>query len=124
MSVHHTDIFYKTNHLSLDKKIELLNYSKELATHWHLDKLENSFTRKKIENATWDDVLNNFNIDSHFFIIHRRGYGDWKSFPDRWCGEIGYATFNSNKNIYLFLYISEDNLERIIEKFNLKVKLF
>ena len=116
---HLSDSFFITNKFDLETKKQILIDSKELATNWWVDILdiEKSFTRKKIE-MSFEDILNKLQNNSHFVLIHRKGYsGDEQEFY----GEIGFTTMTS-PSYFLWINLKVDDFYKIVEKYNLKEK--
>jgi hypothetical protein len=123
------DVFYKVDKLSLSKKIEIMNYAKSICFKWWVDKLDCSvsISRQKID-MSFDEIIEKFTNKCHFVIIHRRGDTKWKdkdkdNLYDEWCGEIGFCTMGLGIDYYLWIYITEEQLENLINKFNLEPNL-
>lgn len=123
MNEYYNDIFYRVDDLSLEDKIKIIDKAKELSFKWNVDVLDCavSWGRQRID-MSYDNIMKKFNDSCHFVVIHRRGYEDWKDkehFDNRWCGEIGFSTMTGVSN-YLWVWLSEENLENLISIFNLK----
>jgi hypothetical protein len=113
------DIFFDTGEFSLEFKIQILKRAHELSYHWWSDVLR-SYQREKIEDADFDESIKSLNEDSHFVIIHRRGYVEWNTEEswNKWKGEIAFRTLYS-KDIFVFLYLTEENLYKLLEEFKI-----
>jgi len=123
MDNHINDIFYKVNNLNFKKKKEIIKHSYNICFDWWVDKLDcsESWSRQKVD-MTFDEIMSKFTNDSLFVIIHRRGYESWKkSEIYKWKGEIGFCTMG-DPSWYLWIYITENNLVELINKYNLKEK--
>lgn len=119
------DIFYDLSHLSFDEKVGLLKYSKSICNDWWVDKLDcsESFGRQTID-MDFDEILEKCNESCIFNVIYRRGMEEWKDTKSifrtqNWAIEVGFTTMESI-SYYLWIYIDENKLDEIIEKFNLK----
>lgn len=112
MSYNH-DIFYKISDLSLIDKSEIIHYAKRKATDWWVDKLDcaESWSRQKVE-MSFSDIMQKFTNKCHFTVIHRRGYEKK--------GEIGFSTMGLGIEYYLWINISEEDLDELVEKFELE----
>lgn len=114
-NIHHHDIFYKT---TPEQFLELVDWAEDKAFEIRVDVLK-KFQRERTDK-TLDDFKKLLNKENGFnVVIYRRGYENRKGkklFKDRWCIEIG-----SNVDVYyLFMYLKEDYLTEMIEKFKLK----
>lgn len=116
-NIYHPDIFYEINDLTLDQKKEICKEAKELSFKWWTDKLV-SIKREKIE-VDFDKVLNLLTPQSHFVVIHRKGYDKWKDkewFEQNWCLEIGF-----NEGVfYLWILVDQKKVPYFVEKYKLK----
>jgi len=123
-NIHHKDTFYDVREMSLEDKINICKEVKELAYEWWVDKLDcsESWARQKID-MSFEDILDKLTDGSHFVVIHRRGYDDWKNnrewFSGNWCLEVGFTTMKDPSH-YLWLHAEEKHIGPITEKYNLK----
>ncbi len=108
------DIFYDDTHLSVQQKIELMRNAKEQSYEWWVDILDcsKSYSRQRIE-MSFEDILKKFDNNSHFVIIHRRGYRNWDFHV-----EIGFRSM-TGIDYFLWIHLKEDKLSYFIEKYNL-----
>lgn len=115
MSNHKQHIFGKVDNLSLKKKISILDLAKELSYEYRIDKLDCSisWSRQQID-MSFEDVMKKFDSSCHFVVILRRGFDFEKN-----KGEIGFRS-GGKINYFLFIYLTPENLEKIIKKYNLK----
>ena len=112
------DIFYKTNKLSLKKKIAIINDAKKVSMDWWVDILDcsKSFRRQRFE-MSYEDVMEKFNNSCHFVIIHRMHSMHGISGDDE-NGEIAFSTLKAI-DYFLWVNISIENLQKIIKKYKL-----
>lgn len=112
-----SDIFYYTNDLNLDKRIDIFNLAKELCYNWWVDILDcsKSFAREKIE-MSYEDAMKKFNMSSHFRVILRREY--WRN-PIKEYIQVVYRT-STTPDYFLWIEVDSKHLDTFIEKFNLK----
>jgi hypothetical protein len=113
------DIFYSTNDLSFETKLEILEWAKEHSYDYHIDVLRGGVARKRTD-MDFDEGIQYFSDDSHFVVIHRRGYDDWNN-PNsfnKWKLEVGFRTMKAI-DYFMFIYCDEKYVDEIVEKFNL-----
>ena len=116
---HFQSLFYRVP--SMEVMREVLEYARTLPHTFKVDILDcnKSFSRERV-NMSWEDIMEKLESNCHMVIIHRRGYESWKtsSGEGTWCGELGFSTYYS-PSYYLFVYISEKDLDKVIKKFGL-----
>lgn len=118
------DLFYKISELDFNTKSKILNYAFEHSYLWHADKLVG--WRRQRQDVSFDFIIDKFKHNSHFVVIHRRGLLEAKDDEvyrrTRWCGEIGFTSMDlKDEQWYLFIYISEYNLRKLVKKFGLSL---
>jgi len=110
------DIFYNIQELSLLQKTELLNDCKEICIDWWVDKLDcsESFARQRL-NMSFDEIMSKLDDSAHFVVIDRSYYpiDEKKHF------EIGFRAMTTI-DYFLFIWVEDEKMARIIEKYNLK----
>ena len=116
MSSFERDIFYETDHLSLQEKREILVLAHELCYQWKWDQLV-GFHRETVEGKMFKDCLEGFREQDHFVFIHRKGGVSLHSHPTEWCIETGYT--HHNRNGYLFIFVEDTALKLFEDTFNL-----
>lgn len=120
MSDYERDVFYGVQTLSLNDKIDIINYSKDKSYEWWVDKLDcsESWARQRID-MSFEEVMLKFSNSCHFTIIHRKGY---KNDSDlwRWKVEVGFSTMGGGVDYFLWIHMEETELSKLIEKFKLK----
>lgn len=117
------DIFYQTDHLNLTTKSQILEDAYQVCYNYHVDKLETGNVQRQRTDMTFNQIFNSFDENCHFVVIYRRGFDDDNQFMGRpsWKGEIGFTTMNpGNDNYFLFIYLTEDQLFDLVDKFELK----
>lgn len=122
---HEQDIFYTTDHLSIEDKKNLLGDTKALCYHWHVDILDcsKSWSRERI-NMSFDDALSKLKANSHFVVIHRRGFIEHKGKErdlfnmSEWCLEIGFTTMET-PSYYLWINCEPEHIEYIKTRYKL-----
>lgn len=126
------DIFYETNHLSIDQKKKLLLDAKEKSYDWHVDKLDcnASFARQKQKYFRFNKIIKMFEESKfkHFVFINRKGFVTPQKIKKlrmtEFCIETGIRISdpnNVNIDYFLFIYINEKHLEFFIKKYRLKL---
>jgi hypothetical protein len=114
---YYSDIFYSFN---LDVFLDIIRWGVENAYSVKVQVLNSS--RRVDTDLTIDQYLEirEESKFKHDVVIYRRGHPDWKNnefFNTSWCIEIGSCT---DKH-FLFIYVKEDKLQELINKFNLIV---
>ena len=114
MREHLQHIFYEKNDMTMEDKVSIINRAKELSYEWWVDKLDcsESWMRQKID-MSFEEVMEMFMPNCHFTVIHRRGIGDWH-------GEIGFSTMGVGVEHFLWIYVSEGDLQKIVKEFKLE----
>jgi len=101
------DEFYDVSDLSLEKRIDIIDYAKNVCFKWHVDKLDcNISCSRQLIDMSYEDIMEKFDMSCHFVAIHRRGNIKWKNktdsiFDTEWCGEIGFCTMRGEISYYL-----------------------
>jgi hypothetical protein len=62
---------------------------------------------------TFEDIMARFARNSHFSVIHRRGY--------RECGEFGFRTMGAGADYFLWIITSVEDLVRLTGVYHLPV---
>lgn len=107
--------FYKTNGLSLEDKINILNDAYSLNNEWWVDQLDISKSHgREIIEMSYEDVIKHFNDSCHFVVIQRNGY-------DEPYGEIGFCTMGKKTEYFLWVILNLENLYYITEKYNMSL---
>ena len=110
------DLFYDTDDLSPLDKIKIIQNAFDVKSEWRVDKLDcsKSFARQKIE-MSFPDIMEKFNNNAHFVVIHRKGFSS-----EEHIGEVAFRTM-SEIEYFLWIYLSVSQLNKIIEKYKLKL---
>lgn len=120
------DIFYRTQHLSLEDKKELLLDAKEKSFRWNIDKLDVNVSWARIHQryARFNTMLKKLDNNCHFVFINRKGYKNpsGKNPFGKYCIETGFSTMKGI-DWYLFIYINEKHLDFFKEKYNLEERI-
>jgi hypothetical protein len=114
--MYYQDIFYK---FDKEQFADIVKWAVENAYLTRVDIMD-GWTRKATE-YTPEYYMEQRETSRfiHDVVIYRRGYDYWKApehFSTNWCIEIGSCT----DNLYLFVYVDENKLDELINKFNLK----
>ena len=110
------DTFYNTRELSLEQKIALIKDCKEICFHWWTDILDCSvsFARQRID-MTFEEIMTKFNNKAHFVVIDRF----YHMLDEKKHFEIGFSTMVGIE-YFLFIWVEDEKMPMIIEKYNLK----
>lgn len=110
------DVFYKTSHLNVKDKKDLLQEAKEKSTNWWIDILDcsKSWSKQKIA-MSFKKIISKFNSNCRFVFIHRRGF---KGLRGEYLLETGFTTMG-DPSYFLWIHLDEEQLEHFIEKYNL-----
>jgi len=122
------DIFYKTEHLSIEDKKNLLLDAKEKSYCWWIDKHNERSIRERIKHARFKSVLKHLNDKSHFVFIMRGGFTDankkWNKSLGRFIIETGFCTMGySDGDYFLFVDLDTKHLDYFVQKYGLNEKL-
>jgi len=120
-----TDVFYDLSNLSFNKLKKLFNYCLEYADESHVQKLDRKelLRRQMHPSVSPIEYINNIlNNNDHHVFIHRKGHIDQKEkdIPYSWCIEAGSCTLGQSPDYFLYIFIDEQHLDHIINKFQLK----
>lgn len=118
------NIFYNFNPEQFE---EIVEWSKENNYEHHIDIKENNSWSRVKTNKTIEDFMKERESSKfiHDIVIYRRGYENWRDnewFPHNWCIEIGSRIDIKGCDLFLFIYVKDDKLQEMIDKFNLTVK--
>jgi hypothetical protein len=110
------DTFYDVRELSLTQKVALIKDCMEICFHWWTDKLDcsESFARQRID-MTFEEIMTKFGDSAHFVVIDR----DFFMLNEKKHFEIGFRAM-SGIDYFLFIWIEDEKMPVIIEKYNLK----
>ena len=111
------DIFYDTQGLPLEQKRAILEDCKEICFRWWTDKLDCSvsWARQSID-MTFEEIMGKFDDKAHFVVIDR----DFYPIDEKKHFEIGFRAM-SGIDYFLFLWVKDEKMPTIIEKYNLKL---
>ena len=118
------DIFYQVENLDLESKKSILYEAYNKATSYHVDYLDcdKSIARQRTD-LDFNEVIEKFDESCHFVVIYRRGEDEYKetghSIFKWWCGEVGFTTMKLGVNYFLFIYLTKEDLFKIVDKFAL-----
>ena len=110
------DTFYKVRNLTVEQKKAVCDDAKTLATEWWVDVLncKVSWSRKRVD-MPYNEIMSKLTNGCHFVVIHRR-YDE----PDRDYGEIGFSTMTLGSDYFLWIHITVDDLNKIVQKHQLE----
>ncbi len=112
------DKFYKTSHLTLSQKKELLIKAKEKSFKWlpNILDLSKDYSRVYI-NKNFDELLEKVEEGTYVLFILREG-DDWIS-EDPTYLEVGFRTMTV-PDYFLFIYVKSGWLEYFVNGYDLK----
>ena len=102
------DVFYNTDHLSLQEKRELLILAYQLRITWKWVVIRDGEYVDK-EGVSFEECLEGFGEDDHFVFIHRRDAGRL---------EAGYSFLS--RDGMLFIFVDEAALNIFTDTFDLE----
>lgn len=108
--------FYNTE-IPIETKISLLISAIDICDNYHVDVLDcsKSWSRQSTD-LKFEDILPKLNEDCHFVVIEREDF-----LSKKLSGEIGFSEMGKGPNHFLFIYLTLENLEKIITQYNLKL---
>lgn len=104
-------IFYNTKDLNFETKKRILEEAKKVCYEFQVDELISNNLQRKESKKTYNEMLKDFKIKDHFVVIKR-------TYPLEH-GEIGYCTIGENPEYFLFLFLTEEDLNNLVNKFHL-----
>ena len=121
------DVFYNTDHLSVEDKKNLLRDAKNKSYNWHIDILDDSIARKMIKYARFEKYLKMIDDDTFFVFIVRGGFlnkiklsrkWNWNSF----CIQTGVRTMTT-PDYFIFINVDLKHFDYFKEKYKLNETL-
>jgi len=105
-----SDIFYRTNELTLKERKSLLKFAKENSIRWWVDEVDcnKSFERHNIK-IPFDEVIKELKMASYLVIANRHNS----------YGEIAFCSFDEPDH-FVWINVSLDTLHDITKKFKLQ----
>lgn len=122
MSKFYEDIFYDVTYLSIEEKIDILEYAKSKCKKWIVNILDISHSLIPYKVIIeWKDVISKLDDNSFFRIIHRKGYPVWRESNtlNAWQLEISFYTANKPE-YHIYVYLDEEYVDYFVNKYNLK----
>ena len=115
-----TNIQYSIDDFDLQKKLQIINQAYILSYKQQIDKLlPNKFARERANDITFDKIMQYASSSNYtrfsFFYRDRRELMNQEQYFD-----IGFRTTYDDINLYLFLWVSVQNGQQLIKKFNIK----
>ena len=110
--------FFDVSHIKdLEELKQLFRDALALSDSYHVDIL-NGVRRELYEELSAADYIeNHISLSTHNVVIDRYEYNHQADWAEK-KGEIGSSTFTS-PSIFLFIYLSLDNLYKIVDKYKL-----
>ena len=110
--------FFDVSHIEdLETLKHLFRDALALSDSHHVDILKGVVREAYGELSTEDYIENHISLNTHNVVIDRYEYNHHADWAEK-KGEIGSSTFTS-PSIYLFIYLSLDNLYKIVDKYKL-----
>lgn len=92
-----------------------------VADSYHVDILK-GWRRERYDELSAEDYIENYiTLNTHNVVIDRFTYNRQANWAEQQ-GEIGSSTLRKNPDIFLFIYLSLDNLYAIVDKYKLSKK--
>lgn len=109
--------FYKTEHLTINQKLELLNRCfKENSSAWVDERKPGEVSRVRSELTFREILIKLVNQPCHFVFIDR---GE-DNFSLQYYFEVGFSTLEGSTSYFLFIYITPSLANELIGTFNLQ----
>lgn len=98
--------------------IKILNSANKVCIEFRVDKLDCSISwaRQSID-MSYKEVMKKFDLRSHFVVIYRRGF-----IKEEYIGEIGFCTMGAATSYYLWIYLSKEDLDKLVLEYKLSIK--
>lgn len=110
------DKFYNIHKLSLQEKKNLINDCKSICYDYWIDKLDcNVSWARQRTDLSFEDIMKKCNEGTHFVVIDR----DYYPIDEKKHFEVGFRVM-SNIDYFLFMWIEDDKMPSIIQKYNLE----
>lgn len=104
------DIFYDIEHQSQDTRLEILGEAMDMSENIEIDKIVGCQRQRQPNEDPQEWIINYLRPNSMWRFIHRRGYSD------EYHGQVVIREGGD----FLWVNISEEQMERLVEKYNLK----
>jgi hypothetical protein len=111
--------FYELNFKTNDELKQFFKDSIDLCFEFRIDIKNESYIREKAVGLTLSYMLDNTNLKNLNVCVDRVVYNEGKIY-DNQLGEIGYCTFDRDRDIFLWIYLSVENLNLLVEQYKLK----
>jgi hypothetical protein len=110
--------FFDVSHIEdLEKLKQIFRDALALSDSHHVDILK-GWKREEYEELSADDYIEkHISLSTHNVVIDRYEYNRHADWAEK-KGEIGSSTFTT-PSLYLFIYLSLDNLYNIVDKYKL-----
>ena len=114
MNEYERDIFYDVDSLTFDQRKTLLKEAYKIAKNFRVDILDCSvsWARQKID-MSFKEIMKKYDTKCHTVVIYRRGF-----FKEEYIGEIAFTTM-TGVSYYLWIYVTKENLDKIIKEYKL-----
>lgn len=113
--------FFNLSHIKdLEKLKQLFRDSLAVADSYHVDILTGWRRERYDELSAEEYIEKHISLNTHNVVIDRYEYNHHADWAEK-KGEIGSSTFLS-PNLFLFIYVSLENLYDIVDKYNLSKK--
>ena len=111
--------FYSLSKLDNDKLKAFFKDAVDLSYDSHIDILDcsKSFRREQCTTKTIQEMVDNANTKHHNVCIDRSVQSDTSQY-----GEIGYCTITKEPDYFLYIFVTLENLQVLVDKYNLIMK--
>jgi hypothetical protein len=112
--------FYSLKKLNDEQLKNFFNDAVALSYEAYVEVLDcsKSFRRQSCETFTVHDMIKRASVNNHNVCIDRSIQMGFRKY-----GEIGYCTITSAPDYFLFVFVTLENLQILVDKYNLKMKL-
>ena len=120
--INHWNGWYGLDHLNLNELKSLYKEALLLADKTFCDVKDDNYRRIIDDSITPEEWIDKYlTLNTHNVFCNRYVYNNFASWSEQY-GELGSCTLHLSRDKFLWIYFSLENLEILVEKFNLPKK--